>query len=80
MMAILKGIFQPDAPGEKVTQTLRSLCSVESGVPFYPVLDLRDVWLAIWTGQLASDPNAPLAYRWGLAGAAWEPSCPVYED
>lgn len=80
MMAILEGIFQPDAPNDEISQTLRSLCSVESGVPFYPVLDLRDVWLAIWTGQLTSDPNAPLAYRWGLAGAAWEPNCPVYED
>ncbi len=80
MIEILRGIFQPDAPSPEVDAKLRLLCPVESGVPYYPVVDLRDIWLAIWTGQLVSDPHAPLAHRWGIAGTAWEPDCPVYED
>ncbi len=79
-MRILRAIFQPEEPTPQMAQRLRRLCTVASEVPDYPLLDLRDVWLAIWTGKLVSDPNAPLEHRWGIAGEEWEPSCPVYED
>ena len=80
MLAILKSIFQPEAPPPEIAAQLYNFCPIISDVPNYPVMDLRDVWLAIWTGQLVSDPHAPLAYRWGISETSWEPDCPVYED
>ncbi len=79
-MRILRAIFQPEEPPAHLNKRLRRLCSVPTEVPDYPLVDLRDVWLAIWTGKLVSDPNAPLEHRWGIAGEEWEPTCPVYED
>lgn len=80
MLSILKGIYQPYEPSGKVLRALGKLCLVETGLPDYPVVNLRDVWLAIMTGKLTSNPNAPRRYRWGLADTPWEPVCPVYED
>ena len=79
-MRLLRAVFQPEEPPAAMSQRLRRICSIPSEVPDYPLLDLRDVWLAIWTGKLVSDPNAPLEHRWGIAKEEWEPSCPVYED
>ncbi|WP_157755510.1 hypothetical protein [Neomegalonema perideroedes] len=39
-------------------------------------MDLRQLREAIDAKRVASDPHAPLDYRWGVAQQAWRPTCP----
>ncbi len=51
-------------------------CSVETSLPRKPIISLSEIFSALESGRIVSDPNATMAQRWGLEPYA--PQCPLY--
>ncbi len=51
-------------------------CTIETSLPRKPVLSLADIYEALESSALVSDPNATMAQRWGVD--PYKPQCPIY--
>lgn len=51
-------------------------CTVETSLPVKPTLRLAEIYQALETKKIVSDPNATMAQRWGLE--PYKPMCRIY--
>ncbi len=75
---LARTIFHPELPDGLITE-LDNFC----GLAIYPNenkkhINLRQLWDALKTGKVSSDPHAPFDNRWGLTEKKYVGSCRTY--
>lgn len=73
-----KAVFANDQPPPHEMKLLNDFCMVQLTLGEDYHMTLRELRQNVEAGVLASDPHAPLPYRWGINKDSFESGCPVY--